>query len=137
MQALLAPLAFGLLLFYALDPAVDAMEKARVPRWIGAALALGLTVGTVGAGAYALQDEAMTVINELPTGARRVVALLERQPEGLARPARESRAGRGGACKDRDVEAASGRRCACRSRSRASPRPRLLWSGSISAVDRR
>ena len=30
MQALLAPLAFGLLLFYALDPAVDALE--RVPR---------------------------------------------------------------------------------------------------------
>ena len=86
MQALLAPLAFGLLLFYALDPAVDAMQKARIPRWIGAALALGLTVGTVGAGAYALQDEAMTVINELPTGARRVVALLERQPKALPGP---------------------------------------------------
>ena len=28
MQALLAPLAFGLLLFYALDPAVDALERA-------------------------------------------------------------------------------------------------------------
>ena len=28
MQALLAPLAFGLLLFYALDPAVDAMEPS-------------------------------------------------------------------------------------------------------------
>ena len=38
MQALLAPLAFGLLLFYALDPAVDALERRRVPRWIGAAL---------------------------------------------------------------------------------------------------
>ena len=60
MQALLAPLAFGLLLFYALDPVVDAMERVRVPRWIGAALALGLTVGTIAGGAYALQDEAMT-----------------------------------------------------------------------------
>jgi len=86
MQVLLAPLAFGLLLFYALDPAVDAMQKLRVPRWIGAALALGITVAAVGAGAYALQDEAMKVINELPTGARRVVALLERQPKALPGP---------------------------------------------------
>src|SRR5215203_4937649 len=80
MQALLAPLAFGLLLFYALDPVVDAMERARLPRWIGAALALGLTLGTLAGGAYALQDEAMKVINELPTGARRVVALWRRHP---------------------------------------------------------
>ena len=41
MQTLLAPMAFGLLLFYALDPAVDAMERRRVPRWIAAALMLG------------------------------------------------------------------------------------------------
>ncbi len=80
MQALLAPFAFGLLLFYALDPAVDAMERMRMPRWIGAALALGLTLGTIGVGAYALQDEAMTIINRLPAGARRVVSILERRP---------------------------------------------------------
>ncbi len=80
MQAFLAPLAFGLLLFYALDPAVDAMERVRVPRWIAAALALGLTMGTILGGAYALQDEAMTVINELPAGARRVAAFVERRP---------------------------------------------------------
>jgi predicted PurR-regulated permease PerM len=86
MQALLAPLAFGLLLFHALDPAVDAMEKIRIPRWLGAALALGITLATIAGGAYALQDEAMKVINELPTGARRVVALLEREPQALPGP---------------------------------------------------
>src|SRR5688572_30540986 len=32
MSELLAPLAFGLLLFYALDPAVDWLERFRVPR---------------------------------------------------------------------------------------------------------
>ena len=41
MSDLLAPLAFGLLLFYALDPAVDALERVRVPRWFSAALVLG------------------------------------------------------------------------------------------------
>jgi len=81
MQALLAPLAFGLLLFYALDPAVDALERARVPRSIGAALVLGMTMATILGGAYALQDEAMTVINELPTGARRISALVQRRPQ--------------------------------------------------------
>ena len=81
MEELLAPLAFGLLLFYALDPAVDALERARVPRWIGAALVLGLTLVTILGGAYALQDEAMTVINELPSGARRITALIQRRPQ--------------------------------------------------------
>ena len=80
MQAVLAPMAFGLLMFYALDPAVDALERRHVPRWIAAALVLGLTLVTIGGGAYSLQDEAMTVINRLPTAARRVAALTERQP---------------------------------------------------------
>ena len=78
MQTFFAPLAFGLLLFYALDPLVDGMERARIPRWIGSAAALGLTFGTIAVGAYMLQDEALTVVNQLPTGARRLVALVTR-----------------------------------------------------------
>jgi predicted PurR-regulated permease PerM len=81
MHELLAPVAFGLLLFSVLDPAVDALERARVPRWIAAALVLGLTMATILGGAYALQDEAMTVINQLPAGVRRVAALVERRPQ--------------------------------------------------------
>ena len=77
MQALLAPLAFGLLLFYALDPGVDALERRRVPRWIGAALMIFVTLGVVLGGAYALQDQALTVINQLPAGARRISAMME------------------------------------------------------------
>ena len=80
MSELLAPVAFGLLLFYALDPAVDGLERIRVPRWIGAAVVLGLTLLTILGGAYALQDEALTVINELPASARRISALVERRP---------------------------------------------------------
>lgn len=80
MSELLAPVAFGLLLFYALDPAVDALERIQIPRWIGAAIVMGLTLATILGGAYALQDEALTVINELPSGARRISALVERRP---------------------------------------------------------
>jgi predicted PurR-regulated permease PerM len=86
MQSFLGPLALGLLLFYALDPAVDALEKIRVPRWIGAAAALGLTMATILGGAYTLQDEALTVINELPSGAKRITALVERKPRTAPGP---------------------------------------------------
>jgi predicted PurR-regulated permease PerM len=86
MQALLAPLAFGMLLFYALDPPVDALERRRVPRWMAAALMIFLTLGMIVGGAYALQDQALTVINELPSGARRISALVERRPREEAGP---------------------------------------------------
>jgi predicted PurR-regulated permease PerM len=84
MSELLAPVAFGLLLFYALDPAVDALERVRVPRWLAAALVLGATLTVILGGVYALQRQALTVINQLPSGARRVAALIERKP--LAAP---------------------------------------------------
>ncbi len=86
MQALFVPLAIGMLLFYALDPLVDGMERIRVPRWIGAALALGLTIGTLLGGAYALQDQAMTAVSQLPAGARRITALMEREPRSAPGP---------------------------------------------------
>lgn len=86
MQSLFAPIAFGLLMFCALDPIVDAMERVHIPRWIGAAVVLLLTMGTIGAGAYALQDEALTVINELPAGARKIAAAVEGRPASQPSP---------------------------------------------------
>jgi predicted PurR-regulated permease PerM len=86
MQALFAPMAFGVLLFYALDPVVDIFERIRIPRWIGAAIALVLTMGVLSVGAWSLQDEAMTVINELPTGARRLGDMFERKPREAPGP---------------------------------------------------
>jgi predicted PurR-regulated permease PerM len=86
MSELLAPLAFGMLLFYALDPAVDALERLRVPRWIASALVLGSTLTALLGGAFALQNQALTVINELPAGARRIAVLMERKPRSLPGP---------------------------------------------------
>jgi hypothetical protein len=40
MQPVLLPVVLGALLFYALDPAVDRLQRLRVPRSIGAALML-------------------------------------------------------------------------------------------------
>jgi predicted PurR-regulated permease PerM len=58
----------------------------RLPRWIGSALALGLTIATISGGAYVLQGQAMTVINELPTGARRIAQMVERKPRTAPGP---------------------------------------------------
>jgi predicted PurR-regulated permease PerM len=78
MQPVLVPIVLSLLLFYALDPLVDGLQKFMVPRAIGSALALVLAMGAVGVTAYMLQDEAMTVVNQLPDGARKVAQLFER-----------------------------------------------------------
>jgi predicted PurR-regulated permease PerM len=109
------------------------MQKVRVPRWIGAALALGITVGAVGAGAYSLQDEAMTVINELPTGARRVVALLERQPKELPGPLEKVEQAAEELAKTETTKPPPGVMPVQVMEPRITATT-LLWSGSIGAV---
>ena len=132
MQTLFAPLAFGLLLFYALDPAVDRMERLRVPRWIGAATVLGLTLGTIGSGAYLLQDQALTVINQLPTGARRITALLERDSRAAPGPLEKVEQAAAELQKDSAKPAPGVVRVQVEEpRVRASS---LLWSGSVGAL---
>jgi predicted PurR-regulated permease PerM len=58
MQSVLIPFVLGGLLFYALDPAVDRLQKLRVPRALGAAAMLLIVVTGCGALAYLLQGQA-------------------------------------------------------------------------------
>jgi predicted PurR-regulated permease PerM len=110
MEALLAPMAFGVLLFYALDPVVDFMETIKIPRWIGAAIALVSTLTAIGAGAYALQDQALTVINQLPAGARHLAALVRAETARRSRSYRKSSTGSRRATEDRYDQDAARRR---------------------------
>jgi len=80
MQPVLLPLVLGALLFYALDPAVDRLQKLYVPRALGAALMLLIVVASCGVLAYTLQGQALTVIDELPAGARKLAASLRKAP---------------------------------------------------------
>ena len=48
MQSVLIPFVVGALLFYALDPAVDWLQKVHVPRAVGAAVMLMLVMGGCG-----------------------------------------------------------------------------------------
>ena len=76
MQPVLLPLVLAALLFYALDPAVDRLQKLHVPRAIGAGLMLATVIASCGGLVYTLQGQAMTVIDQLPAGARKLAASL-------------------------------------------------------------
>jgi predicted PurR-regulated permease PerM len=80
MQDVLIPFVLAGLVFYALDPLVDRLERLRVPRALGALLAIALVIGAVGVTAYRIQDDVVSVIEELPAAAREVRARLAAAP---------------------------------------------------------
>jgi predicted PurR-regulated permease PerM len=85
-QPVIIPFVLSGLLFYALDPAVDWLQRWKMPRALGAALILLIALGGIGAGGYALTDDVMSVINGLPQGVRKLRAELRRpspQPTAL------------------------------------------------------
>src|SRR5688572_18417994 len=70
MQDVLIPFVLAGLVFYALDPLVDRLQRLRVPRPLGAGLAVILVVGATGFTVYVLLDDALKVVEELPVAAR-------------------------------------------------------------------
>jgi predicted PurR-regulated permease PerM len=85
-QPVMIPFVVSGLLFYALDPLVDRLQKWKLPRAFGAALVLFSLIGGLGAAAYALSDDVMAVVTRLPEGARKLRADLRRpspQPTAL------------------------------------------------------
>jgi predicted PurR-regulated permease PerM len=71
-QAFFVPIVLGILISYALAPLVGGLQRVRVPRAIGAAVAVTMLVGAVGLGAYTLSDEAMSIVSNVPEAAKRV-----------------------------------------------------------------
>ena len=74
MREVLIPFVLAGLVFYALDPFVDWLQRFRVPRAVGAGLALLLVIAGAGVTAYSFEDEALEVIEELPAAARKMRA---------------------------------------------------------------
>jgi len=84
-RMLLIPIVIGILLSYVLSPAVTSLAKRSIPRFIGAALVLGLLVGGLGVAVYTLSDEALAIVESVPDAARRLserVRLHRRQRDG-------------------------------------------------------
>jgi predicted PurR-regulated permease PerM len=71
-QSVLVPIVLGVLISYGLAPFVGALNRFRIPRAFGAAVAVTLVVGGLGLGIYTLADEAMAIVTDIPAAAQRI-----------------------------------------------------------------
>jgi predicted PurR-regulated permease PerM len=71
MQDVFIPLVLGGLLFYALDPFVDRLERLKLPRAFAAGAVLLLLVSATAGIAYALRFQAIAVVEQMPAAAQR------------------------------------------------------------------
>lgn len=71
------PVVIGVLLAYALDPAVSMLGRARIPRWLGALLVLGLLVLACVWSVYALRHQAQAIIDQLPSVVRKATRVID------------------------------------------------------------
>ncbi|MGR6035008.1 MAG: AI-2E family transporter [Candidatus Nitrosoglobus sp.] len=65
-QAVLIPLVFSVLVSYSLDPIVSALERIRIPRWLGALLLITLLIGLMSYGSYSLTGQAEALLDKIP-----------------------------------------------------------------------
>jgi len=71
-QSVLVPIVIGILISYGLAPFVGGLQRMRVRRSIGAAIAVTLLVGGIGLGIYTLSDQAMSIVSDVPQAAQRI-----------------------------------------------------------------
>ena len=70
------PIVLGVFTFYALDPLVDRLQRWRVPRALGALLAISLVVGSFAAAGFTLADDVTRVIQDLPAATQKLRAAI-------------------------------------------------------------
>jgi predicted PurR-regulated permease PerM len=96
MQSVLIPFVLAGLVFYALDPLVDRLQRHHVPRAVGAGLAMVMVVSAVGGVSYSLTDDALRVVEELPAAAQKVrarwAANIKREPTAIDKVQQAARA---------------------------------------------
>ena len=81
--AVFVPVAVSVLMVSALSPAVGAMQRWHIPRWLGAAVLLLSLLGGLGFTALQLSDGATQVIESLPVAVQKVRnTLRSRSKEG-------------------------------------------------------
>ena len=84
-QAMVIPIVLGILISYALEPAVKLLERFHLPRVIGAAVVLLSLVGATGWLLYGLRDEGTAIVQQLPEAAHRLREGFEnRQPKTVS-----------------------------------------------------
>jgi len=71
-SAVFIPLMLSVLLTTALHPAVTALHRWHIPRWLGAGVLLIGIVGSLAGAAWSLSDGAAELVDSLPVAARKV-----------------------------------------------------------------
>jgi predicted PurR-regulated permease PerM len=71
-SAFFIPLMLGLMFSYALSPIVDALERARIPRAISAAVLIFGILGGAAASVYSFSDDANQLVTSLPAAAKKM-----------------------------------------------------------------
>ncbi|WCN00446.1 AI-2E family transporter [Acidovorax sp. GBBC 1281] len=71
-SAVFIPLMLSVLLTTALHPAVTALHRWHIPRWLGAGVLLMGIVGNLGGAAWSLSDGAAELVDSVPVAARKV-----------------------------------------------------------------
>ncbi|MBU0829627.1 MAG: AI-2E family transporter [Gammaproteobacteria bacterium] len=71
-SAVFIPIMLSLLLTTALRPAVEALKRCYVPRWLGAGVLLIAIVSTLAVTAWSLSDGAAQLVDSLPVAAKKV-----------------------------------------------------------------
>ncbi len=129
------PLLLGLTVSYALSPAVDRLERLRLPRVLGAALLLGAIGGGAAWTAYALSDDATQLVESLPAATQKVREAVRAQ-RGRSESAID-KVQRAAAQLEQAAQEGSAAPAAARGVTRVSiERPRFdvkdyLWSGTL------
>ena len=71
-EPFLVPIVTGILVSYTLRPLVSLLERARVPRFLAAALVVTVLIALVTATAYTLREDLNDWVAELPVAARKL-----------------------------------------------------------------
>jgi predicted PurR-regulated permease PerM len=82
MSEVFIPFVLAGLLFYALDPLVDRLQRWRIPRAIGAAVAVVFLLGSVGAIGYSLLDDVDRIAASVPDATQRLRGTLRELRQG-------------------------------------------------------
>ena len=81
-KAVFIPFMLGLVFSYALSPLVNWMEVRRVPRALGAGVLLLALLGGLGSTTYLLADEAVQLVESLPTAAQKFRQAIKTRQSG-------------------------------------------------------